>query len=429
MNRTLVKELKENIGNQVIIQGWLHKVKKLGKIAFVYLRDRSGVVQCVVNTKEIDIKGIRLESVIEITGEVIKSGSKTEEFEIQVTSLKVLNKVNHELPMEINKENIEASLDVMIHNRVLSFRNKKVAAIFKIQECISKSFAEFLREEGFKEIFTPKIVKEGTEGGTELFEVKYFNEKAYLAQSPQFYKQMMVSSGFERVFEIGHVYRAESHDTKRHINEFISLDLEMGFINDEYELMELEEKLIRYMIKNIKEECTEEVELLQVNLPIIGEEIPKMKLSEAIEILKMQYNKINLDKDIDPEGEKLISEYVKEKYKSDFVFLTHYPQEKRPMYTMPAGNGETKSFDLIFRGLEITTGGQRIHCYELLKEKMIEKGLNPENFEGYLSAFKYGMPPHGGLAIGLERITASFLGIENVREATMFTRDKNRLIP
>jgi nondiscriminating aspartyl-tRNA synthetase len=429
MNRTLVKELKENIGNQVIIQGWLHKVKKLGKIAFVYLRDRSGVVQCVVNTKEIDIKGIRLESVIEITGEVIKSGSKTEEFEIQVTSLKVLNKVNHELPMEINKENIEASLDVMIHNRVLSFRNKKVAAIFKIQECISKSFAEFLREEGFKEIFTPKIVKEGTEGGTELFEVKYFNEKAYLAQSPQFYKQMMVSSGFERVFEIGHVYRAESHDTKRHINEFISLDLEMGFINDEYELMELEEKLIRYMIKNIKEECTEEVELLQVNLPIIGEEIPKMKLSEAIEILKMQYNKINLDKDIDTEGEKLISEYVKEKYKSDFVFLTHYPQEKRPMYTMPAGNGETKSFDLIFRGLEITTGGQRIHCYELLKEKMIEKGLNPENFEGYLSAFKYGMPPHGGLAIGLERITASFLGIENVREATMFTRDKNRLIP
>jgi nondiscriminating aspartyl-tRNA synthetase len=429
MNRTLVKELKENICNQVVIQGWLHKVKKLGKIAFVYLRDRSGVVQCVVNTKEIDIKGIRLESVIEITGEVIKSGSKTEEFEIQVTSLKVLNKVNHELPMEINKENIEASLDVMIHNRVLSFRNKKVAAIFKIQECISKSFAEFLREEGFKEIFTPKIVKEGTEGGTELFEVKYFNEKAYLAQSPQFYKQMMVSSGFERVFEIGHVYRAESHDTKRHINEFISLDLEMGFINDEYELMELEEKLIRYMIKNIKEECTEEVELLQVNLPIIGEEIPKMKLSEAIEILKTQYNKINLDKDIDPEVEKLISEYVKEKYKSDFVFLTHYPQEKRPMYTMPAGNGETKSFDLIFRGLEITTGGQRIHCYELLKEKMIEKGLNPENFEGYLSAFKYGMPPHGGLAIGLERITASFLGIENVREATMFTRDKNRLIP
>jgi nondiscriminating aspartyl-tRNA synthetase len=429
MNRTLVKNLKENMGKEVMIQGWLHKVKKLGKIAFVYLRDRSEVVQCVVNSKEIDIKGLRVESIIEIIGEVTSSGGKTEELEIQVTSIKVLNKVNHELPIEINKENIETSLDVMIHNRVLSFRNKKVASIFKIQECISKSFAEYLRKEGFKEIFTPKIVKEGTEGGTELFEVKYFNEKAYLAQSPQFYKQMMVSSGFERVFEIGHVYRAESHDTKRHINEFISLDLEMGFIKDEYELMELEEKLIEYMINNIKEECMKEVKLLQVNLPIIGEEIPKMKLSEAIEILKTQYNKINLEKDIDPEGEKLISEYVKEKYKSDFVFLTHYPQEKRPMYTMPADNGETKSFDLIFRGLEITTGGQRIHNYEILKKKMIEKGLNPENFEGYLSAFKYGMPPHGGLAIGLERITASFLGIENVREATMFTRDKNRLVP
>ncbi|SHH76482.1 aspartate--tRNA(Asn) ligase [Clostridium grantii] len=429
MNRILMIKLEENIGKQVMIQGWLHKVKNLGKIAFLYVRDRSGIVQCVVNTKEIDIKGMRVESVIQITGEVTSSGSKTEKIEVQVISMQVLNKVNHELPMEVNKENIEASLDVMIHNRVLSFRNKKVASIFKVQECISKSFAEFLRKEGFKEIFTPKIVKEGTEGGTELFEVKYFNEKAYLAQSPQFYKQMMVSSGFERVFEIGHVYRAESHDTKRHINEFISLDLEMGFIKDEYELMELEEKLIEYMINNIKEECMNEVELLQVNLPIIGEEIPKMKLSEAIEILKTQYKKINLEKDIDPEGEKLISEYVKEKYKSDFVFLTHYPQEKRPMYTMPADNGETKSFDLIFRGLEITTGGQRIHNYEILKEKMIEKGLNPENFEGYLSAFKYGMPPHGGLAIGLERITASFLGIENVREATMFTRDKNRLVP
>lgn len=429
MNRTLVENLKGNIGNQVRIQGWLHRVRKLGKIAFLFLRDRSGVVQCVVNTKEIDIKGVRVESVIEITGEVTESGAKNEEVEIQVSNMKVLSEVNHELPMEVNKENIEASLDVMIYNRVLSFRNRKVAAIFKIQECISKSFTEFLRGEGFKEIFTPKIVKEGTEGGTELFEVKYFNEKAYLAQSPQFYKQMMVSSGFERVFEVGHVYRAESHDTKRHINEFISLDLEMGFIKDEYEIMELEEHLIRYMIKNIQEECKVEVELLEVNVPIIGEEIPKMKLSEAIEILKTQYNKTNLERDLDPEGEKLISEYVKEKYGSDFVFLTHYPQEKRPLYTMPAPNGETKSFDLIFRGLEITTGGQRIHSYEVLKEKMIEKGLNPESFEGYLSAFKYGMPPHGGLAIGLERITASFLGIENVREATMFTRDKNRLIP
>lgn len=428
MIRLLTSELERYIGEKVKVQGWVHRIRKLGKIAFLILRDREGTVQTIVNTKETDIKGIRLESVIEVVGTLVKAGGNISQ-EIQVEELKVLSAVDHELPMEVNKESIEASMDVMLNNRVLSFRNRKVNAIFKIQGTIAQAFGEYLRGEGFTEIFTPKIVAEGTEGGTELFEVNYFGRKAYLAQSPQFYKQMMVASGYERVYEVGHVYRAESHDTSRHINEYVSLDLEFGFIKDEYEIMELETKLMKFILNKLKERCTKELEVLNVEMPVIENEIPKIKMSEAIEILKNEYDKTGLEKDIDPEGEKLISKYVKEKYNSDFVFLTKYPKVKRPIYTMPCGEDETKSFDLIFRGLEITTGGQRIHSYETLKNILTENGLDIENFKGYLSAFKYGMPPHGGLAIGLERITASLLGIENVREVTMFTRDKNRLIP
>ncbi|MTI48243.1 MAG: aspartate--tRNA(Asn) ligase [Firmicutes bacterium] len=429
MKRILVKELKNRIENEVVIKGWVHRIRKLGKIAFLLIRDRSGIVQCVVNCKEIDISRLKIESVVSISGKVVENKTVNNNLEIHLTELEVISKVTEDLPMEINKENIEANLDTILDNRVISFRNPKINAIFKVQGAIARGFSQFLLEEDFTEIFTPKIVAEGTEGGTELFKVKYFEREAYLAQSPQFYKQMMVGAGYERVFEIGHVYRAESHDTKRHINEYVSLDLEMGFIKDEYEIMELETRLLKYIFNYVNEKCSEELELLNVKVPEIRSNIVTMKLSEAIDILKEKYNKRNLNKDIDPEGEKLISKYVKETYDSDFVFLTHYPKEKRPMYTLSEPNGETHSFDLIFRGLEITTGGLRIHNYEELKNAMIDKGLNPQSYEGYLSTFKYGMPPHGGLAIGLERLTAMLLGFENIRETTMFTRDKFRLIP
>lgn len=429
MKRVLVHELDCHVNQEIMIKGWLHRIRALGKIAFLLVRDRSGIVQCVVNTKEIDIKELKLESVIEVIGKLVENPSCKNGIEIQSSAINTLSWVKEDLPIEINKDELEVNLDVMLNNRVISLRNPRVNAIFKIQASLAQAFSSFLIREGFTEIFTPKIVSEGTEGGTELFKIKYFDREAYLAQSPQFYKQMMVGAGYERVFEIGHVYRAESHDTKRHLNEFISLDLEMGFIEDEYEIMELETKLLKYMLEHVQETCCHELNLLSVNMPKIEGEIIKLKLSEAIKILKKKYNKLNLEKDIDPEGEKLISKYVKEEYNSDFVFLTHYPQTKRPMYTMPASNGETHSFDLIFRGLEITTGGQRIHSYGQLSNAMINHGLNIENFEGYLSTFRYGMPPHGGLAIGLERLTAMLLGFENVREAVLFTRDKLRLVP
>jgi nondiscriminating aspartyl-tRNA synthetase len=429
MTRTLVAELSNKIGENIKLQGWLHRVRNLGKIAFVILRDRSGLVQCVVNTKEINIKGIKLESVVEIAGEVCKNESVEKGIEVTVKELNIISEVKDDLPIEINKEHIEANLDTILNNRVLSLRNPRVNAIFKIQAALAQGFAKYLKSQSFTEVFTPKIVAEGTEGGTELFEIKYFDKKAYLAQSPQFYKQMMVGAGYERVFETGHVYRAESHDTQRHINEYVSLDLEMGFIQDERDIMKLETEMLKYIFEYIKGECSEALELLNVAIPEINGEIPSMRLPDAIQLMREKYGKTDLEKDIDPEGERFICQYAKEAFGSEFIFLTHYPQSKRPMYTMPAEEGLTHSFDLIFRGLEITTGGQRIHNYEQLKNSIAARGMNPESFNNYLEVFKYGMPPHGGLAIGLERLTGQLIGLSNVREATLFTRDRFRIKP
>lgn len=429
MKRKLVNELKNSIDEKVNIQGWIHKIRKLKAITFVILRDRSGLVQCIVNNNEFDLSKVKVESVVSIIGEVKKSKNALNPFEVQVENLEVISNVEDELPIEINKEDLEVNLDTLLNNRVLSIRHPKINAIFKVQNSIVNGFREFLNKEGFTEIHTPKIVKEGAEGGTEVFEVKYFKNKAYLAQSPQFYKQMMVGAGFERVFEVGHAYRAEEHNTNRHLNEYISMDLEMGFIEDEKDIMQLEERVLKFILEMLNKECKEYLNLLQAELPVIQEEIPKLKFKEALEILSKEYNKDDLEGDLDPEGEKLLCEYAKEKLNSEFIFLTNYPRKKRPMYTMPLGEEGTHSFDLLFRGIEITTGGQRINNYNMLVKNMKYKGFNPNDYDSYLSIFKYGMPKHGGLAIGLERITAKILGLENVREATLITRDRKRLVP
>lgn len=429
MKRDLVIELSNYINSKVNIQGWIYKVRKLKSISFIILRDRSGLVQCVVDNSNFDISNLKVESVVSISGIVKASNNKLNSFEILVEELEIINNAIDELPIEINKQNLECNLDTMLNNRVLSLRHPKINAIFKVQNVIVNGFREFLNKEGFTEINTPKIVKEGAEGGADLFEVKYFENKAYLATSPQFYKQMMVAAGFERVYEVGHAYRAEEHNTNRHLNEYVSMDLEMGFINDEKDIMNLEEQLLKYILTKLNNECVECFKLLEVSIPEIKESIPRIDFNEALIILKEEYNKNDLEGDLDPEAEKLIYKYVKEKYNSDFVFLTNYPRKKRPMYTMPFGEEGTHSFDLLFKGIEITTGGQRIHEYEKLIENIKYKGLNPEEYESYLEGFKYGMPKHGGLAIGLERITARLLELENVREATLFTRDRKRLIP
>ncbi len=427
MRRVLVNELSSYLEQEVVVKGWIYRIRRLSQVTFLILRDRTGMIQVTVEPDLIADLHLTTESVVEIQGSVTPEPRSRVGYELVAGRIEVLSLAQN-LPININGEELNVPLDVALDNRVLSLRHTKINPIFKIQAALVHGFQDFLNQEGFVQVFTPKIVASGTEGGTELFALEYFEEKAYLAQSPQFYKQMLVGSGFERVYEVGQVYRAEKHATSRHLNEYVSLDLEMGFIKNEHDIMDLQNQLLVSMFYAVQANCASELESLGVTLPEIPK-IPRIPLSEALELLSKEYGKHYEEQDLDPEGERLLSQYVREHMSSEFVFVTDYPWEKRPMYTMPKGEGSTCSFDLLFRGLEITTGGQRIHSYDLLAANMRKKGLNPQDFSSYLNNFAIGMPPHGGLAIGLERLTAQMIGLSNVREACLFPRDRHRLTP
>lgn len=429
MKRTYISDIKDSTDESILVKGWIHKIYELTTISFVQLRDKTGIIQLVVDKKT--AKKLRLEMCIEAIGEKAENEKSPSGFELQVKELKIIGDVYYEkLPFEINSYKQKTALEKQLDFRGLSLRAPKQRAIFKVQQEITDALRTYLKERHFSEIHTPKLISSSTEGGSEMFTVDYFGRRAFLAQSPQFYKQMMVGAGFERVFEIAPAYRAELHGTWRHLSEYISLDIEMGFIKDETDLMDLEEGFINYLYSHLKKTCPQELEMFNSDLPD-NVEIPRIPLAKAHEILLEKYNKKSPIGNIDAEGEELICKYVKEKYDCDYVFLTEYPISKRPMYAMPDSEkpGLTKSFDLIFKGLEITTGGQRIHNYEMLKENIKKFGLNPDDFSFYLETFKYGMPPHGGLAIGLERITMKILNLENIRQSTLLPRDLKRLEP
>lgn len=428
MDRILIENVSNFKEKEIKIEGWVYRIRKLKNVTFLVIRDRSGLIQCILDNKVKDLNKLKIESAISVVGIVKSSNNSLHPCEIIGNEFNIISEAQ-ELPIEINKKELDINLDTILNNRILSLRHEKTNSIFKIQNIVVQSFREFLIKNDFTEIFTPKIVAEGTEGGTELFKVDYFGETAYLAQSPQFYKQMMVGAGFERVFEVAHVYRAEEHNTSRHLNEYVSMDLEMGFINDEFDIINLEEKLIKYMLKSLAEKAKRYLEILEVEVPRIENSIPRMEFSEAISVLREVYGKENLKDDLDPESEKLICSYAKEKFNCDFIFLVNYPIKKRAMYTMPFKDGGSRSFDLLFKGVEITSGGERINNYNMLIESIKNKGLNPEHYENYTDIFKYGIPKHGGLAIGLERFTAQLLSLENVREASFITRDRTRITP
>ncbi|MFR2316423.1 aspartate--tRNA(Asn) ligase [Terrisporobacter sp.] len=429
LERVFINELDKLDNKRVMLRGWVHKITDLSHIVFVKLRDKSGIVQLVCDKDQ--IKNIRLENAIEVIGTKCENEKAPGGIEIKVEEIKVVGKTYYEkLPFEVNSYKNKATLETQLDHRTIALRRPEIRAIFKVQSEIESAFITYLKERNFEEIHTAKIIDSSTEGGSEMFTVNYFDRRSFLAQSPQFYKQMMVGAGFERVFEIGHAYRAELHNTWRHLNEYVSLDVEMGFIKDEYELMDLEEGFINYLYEHLNKTCKKELEMYKIELPQ-KVNIPRITLDKAHEILLEKYNKKSPLGNIDAEGEVLISKYVKEKYDCDFVFLTKYPVSKRPMYTMMDDEDKnlTKSFDLIFDGLEITTGGQRIHDYEMLKENIIKFNLNPDDFDFYLETFKYGMPPHGGFAIGLERLTMKILKLSNIREAALVPRDMKRLTP
>lgn len=424
MKRVLVKDLKEHVGQEVTLRGWVHNRRNMGGISFLILRDKSGTVQCVFENTEIPLH----ESAVELVGHVVEHAKAPDGVEVQASELKLVSEALEPSPIEIPKEDWHANPETLLEYRHVSLRGVKAQATMKVQAELVKAFRSFLNTEGFTEIFSPKLVAAGAEGGANLFEVDYYGKRAYLAQSPQLYKQIMVGV-LERVFEVAPVYRAEQSHTSRHLSEYLSLDVEMGFIESDSDVMNLEEALLKSIMKHVAEHCQRELAVFDASLPNTDVSFPRIPLLEARELVKKNYGHETGGKDLDPEAERLISRWAKEEHDSDFVFVTNYPQAARPFYTYPTENGLTRGLDLIFRGVEITSGGQRVHEHAVLIEELKKRKMDPEAFSGYLEVFKHGMPPHGGFAIGAERLTALLLGISNVRFARAFPRDGSRLQP
>lgn len=419
-------------GKEVLVNGAVHKIRDMGDVAFIILRKREGLVQTVYEKEstEFSLKDLTEEATVVVRGMVKKEKRAPHGFEIRLKEIRILSSPSATMPLAVNKWKMNTSLETKLDLRPLSLRNIRERAKFRIQEGLIRGFRDFLHAEGFTEIHSPKIGARGAEGGANLFRLEYFHKHAVLAQSPQFYKQMMVGV-FDRVFEAAPVFRAEKHNTKRHLNEYTSLDFEMGYIDSFQDIMEMETGFLQYTMALLQKEYERELEILSVTIPKT-DQIPQVRFDEAKKLVAEKYDRpIRNPYDLDPEEEILIGQYFKEEMDADFVFVTHYPSKKRPFYAMddPADPTYTVSFDLLFHGLEITTGGQRIHDYQTLLKKIEDRGMTQEGMEQYMMVFLHGMPPHGGLGIGLERLTMKLLGEENVRETTLFPRDLGRLEP
>jgi len=423
----LISDVKKNVGKTISLEGRVHNVRKLGGVIFVILSDRTGEIQTVWSS---DVKA-KIGDIVEIIGKVKEEKRAKGGYEIYDGKMNIISQSSIELPFDISKKELNLNLQTLLDNRVLTVRHPRIKAIFKIYDILLKSYELVMRERGFTEIKTPKLLSALTEGGANFFKVKYFDGNAYLAQSPQFYKQIMVGS-LERVFEIGPVFRAEPHFTTRHLNEYISLDAEMGFISSDEDVRKELNTVIKMMFEIIAKDGSEYFEYLGIKMDRVPEKIPSIKLSDAKNIIKKKY-KYNIPDsiDIDPEGERLLCQYAREEFNSEFIFVTHYPWKDRPFYTMPfdSKQKETLGFDLLYKNMEILTGSQRIHSYEMLIKNMKLKNIKPKGMEYYLNTFKSGMPPHGGWGMGSERVLQLILNLASVKEASLFPRDVKRLSP
>ena len=420
------------LNQEVVLEGAVHSIRNMGDVAFVILRRSEGLFQTVVENEKanLSIHDLKEAMTLRVKGILHEEERAPHGREVRVQEIEILSSPAEPMPLAIDKWKLNTSLEAKLNLRPIALRNIQERSKFKIQEALVRAFRDFLYEQGFTEIHTPKIGARGAEGGANLFKFSYFHKPAVLAQSPHFYKQMMVGV-FDRVFETGPVFRAEKHNTKRHLNEYTSLDFEMGYIDGFEDIMGMETGFLQYAMELLKKDYAKELQILNIQLPKV-DQIPTVRFDKAKELVSEKYNrKIRNPYDLEPEEEALIGRYFKEEYDADFVFVTHYPSKKRPFYAMddPQDDKFTLSFDLLFHGLEVTTGGQRIHDYNQLKAKIAARSMEEEGMEQYLDTFKHGMPPHGGLGIGLERLTMQLLGEENVREACLFPRDLNRLEP
>jgi len=432
MKRIVANELKEHVGEEVLMKGWLHNFRKLGNIAFLVIRDRGGLTQVVVTDKtEMDkLDNLYTGTIVEVTGKLVEAPKSKFGYEIQDGKLKVLVPVTYPSPIDISKDDVHAELDTMLDYRSVVLRHPKMQAVFKVQAGILQAFAESMRRQGFTEFRNPILLGSASESGASVFEVKYFEGKAYLAQSPQFYKQIMTGI-FERVFTIGTVFRAEKHNTIRHLMEITQLDGEMGFIDDYDEVLVVIEQVTRDIFEYLEKNFKKELDLWKVTLPKLPKgRFPKLKIKEAHKIIEERTGKSakREELDMDPEDEKEIAKYILEKFDTDFLWLLNFKKDKN-FYTWnnPDDPDESLSYDLECRGLEWLSGTHRIHIYEKLVENMKKQGLSGDDAKHYLQAFQYGMPSEAGFSFGLERMTKQIFGFNNIREATLFPSDLNRV--
>jgi len=427
MERTLINQVSQNLGKEILIKGRIISLRQMGGIAFALVQDYSAAIQTVWE-KETEVK---MGDAVEVVGSARKDERARGGYEVVGKEMKIVASSLEEYPFDLSKSILNLQLTTLLDKRTLSLRHPKIQAIFKLYDILLRSYDEIMREEGFTEIKTPKLLEAPSEGGANFFKIQYFDRNAFLAQSPQFYKQIMVGV-FERVFEIGSVFRAEPHFTTRHVNEYISLDAEMGFIESYQDVTAMLTKVLRKIFETLAAKGGEYLELYDVKASEVPAEIPHVKLAEIEEIIKKKYKyTVPEDTDIDPEGERLACRYAKEEFNCDFIFLTHYPWKYRPFYTMPSRENpeETYGFDLIFKGTELVTGSQRIHLYDELVANMKKKNIKSDNLEFYMDVFKYALPPHGGWGMGSERLIQQVLGLKNVKEAVLFPRDVKRLSP
>lgn len=420
ISKTFVAHLPLHVGKTIILRGWIFRLRELAKTTFVVLKDCTGEAQCVAASDALRELQLKADDAVEILGTVRLDERAKQGIEVDIISVKILNPSATLLPFNSSSNTEPISSDILLENRPLAMRSDHVGRVFRIQAAILRYFREFLTENHFTEIVSSKIVSGGTEGGTNLFAIQYFDRVAYLAQSPQFYKEHGVA-GFERVFETGHVYRAEPHATRRHLTEYYSLDLEMGFINGPEDVIQLERELLTYIFEKLNEKYA-------TDLPSMMK-VPIWEFSECMERLRAVHNRTDLIDDLDPEGERQLCAIAEKECGVSAVFVIGFPLSGRPFYTHPRTPATAAGFDLLYNGLEITTGGQRLHRRADLESALTSRGIEPSSFESHLRMFELGMPPHGGLAIGLERLTAQILGLQNVREATLYPRDRYRLTP
>jgi len=427
--RVLIDTLPNFVQEEVTLRGWVSRIRVLGKTIFVVLKDCSGEVQCVAAPESIKEHHLKLEDTVEIAGRVRPESRAKLGYELDILRVRVLNRSGLQLPFTSFSDLDTVNAETLVEYRPLALRNAVIGNVFRVQAALLRFFREFLTQRRFTEIVTSKLVSSGTEGGTNLFEVKYFDRVAYLAQSPQFYKEHGVA-GFERVFETGHVYRAEPHATSRHLTEYYSLDLEFGFIDGPEDVIQLERELLTYIFENINEHFGDLLGLYREQpLPSMLK-VPCWEFESCLLFLKETFHRTDLSDDLDPEAERQLCQLAEKDCGVPAVFVLGFPLSGRPFYTAPRGtSGAASSFDLLYQGIEITTGGQRLHRREDLEKALRTRGIDLSNFESHLKMFDLGMPPHGGFAIGLERLTAQVLNLSNVRQASLYPRDRTKLTP